>query len=121
MPGRDQGRVHESLEAVEAIDLIRRAGHRGCGLEVESPREGGKTLEEPAVVRVEERVAPIHRLAKRLMASRGDAQPRHQEPEAIAQTRGDLRDGKRSGSRGGELDREREPIEVTTDPLHDLG
>ena len=52
------------------------------------------------------------------MAWRGQPAPRAQEAEAVVETAGDVVDRERLGPRGGQLDRERQAVELTADPCH---
>ena len=73
---------------------------------------------EAALVRAEELVAPVHRLAEGLMAGRRQAPPRHEEPESVTQSPGDLGQGERSRSGCGELQRQRQSLQSLADLRH---
>jgi hypothetical protein len=63
-------------------------------------------------------VKPPEKTARRLLASRRGPTPGSQQPKAVVEALGERVGGERVGTRRGELEREREPVEAMTDARH---
>ena len=86
---------HQRLvhEADEGVDRLGGAAHALHGREVEGAREHGQPPEHRRLVGLEQSVAPIERSLERLLPRLGRAPLLAQQPERLAQPRGDLRRG----------------------------
>jgi hypothetical protein len=73
-----------------------------------------ETHEKPLLIRIQQVVAPIDQRPQGLLPRQGRAAPSRQQPEAIAEARGDLLHRQRAHSRGSELDGERNAIQPLT-------
>ena len=80
-------------------------------------RRRESTQERPRVF-VEQLVAPIERSLQGAVPRERARRPHREECEAIGQPVEDLAGRKHPNARGGQLDREREPVEAPTDLCH---
>jgi len=85
------------------------------GLERAAAYEDGELYEERLLVRPEQAVAPVDRRAKRLLSRRQIARAAGEELEALLQPGEQRPRGEELRPGGGELDREREPVETDAD------
>ena len=102
-----QALVDQRREAIElgAADRLGR-------LERGATREDGERRKVAALQRAQEIRAPLEGRAKRLLPSRQVSRPDPQHRESSLQTLAEARRRQHPGARGGELDGEREPVEV---------
>ena len=63
----------------------------------------------------EQRIGPLDRCLQRVVAARGIGLPTGQQPEALIEQPGDLGRSQRRHPRGGELDRQRDPVQASAD------
>ena len=91
------------------------AAHLVDGVERAAAREDGEAAEERPLVVVEELEAPADRVAQRSMPGRRIARPRGEKLERVLQPGEHRRRGQQLGPRRGELDRERQAVEVVAD------
>ena len=110
-----QRSLDQPLEELEGAPGVALGGHRCERGQREAAGEDGKLTKDSLLVRAEQPVAPIHRLAQRSMSRRGEAPPRDKELEAITETLRDLRRRKRPRSRRGKFDAQREAVKVAAD------
>ena len=113
--GTDEALVDERAEGVEIS-----AAHLLDRLERASPDEDGQAAEQRPLVVVEELDAPADRVAQRSMPGGRIARPRGEELEAVLQTSEHRRRGQQLDPRRGQLDRERQAVELVAD-LRDRG
>ena len=107
----DEGR--QRLEGIEA--KIRRPADSLGRFERPAADEHAETPEEHLEIRCEEGVAPVDRLAQRLLASRQVARSAAEEGESAAQPAEDRLGAEEARLRRRELDRQRQPVETNDD------
>jgi len=114
----DQRLVDQSCEQIG--DHVAREGGVGTnrldGGDVESSRERGEPAEQHLLVRAEQGVAPLQGRCQRLLACRRGVARRSQQTEPGVEPRRDGGRVERAQAPGGELDRQRQPVETETDP-----
>ena len=93
-----------------AHDVVLRA-HRPRRVEVEAADEHREPAEHGAVDLVEQLVAPRHRREQARVPRHGVARAAHEQREAVVEPGLDLARRERPRPRGGELERERRPVE----------
>jgi hypothetical protein len=93
----------------------RARGHVLGGFEREAAGEDGETAEQRALEPGEQVVTPVDAGAQRSLAWQRGAVAARQQAETIGKVRGDLLDGQRADARRGELDRQRNAVEVAAD------
>ena len=108
--GADEALVDERAERVEIS-----AAHLLDRLERAAPDEDGEPAEERLLVVVEELDAPADRVAQRSVPGGGVARARGEELESVLQPSEHRRRGQHLDPRRGELDRERQVVEVAAD------
>ncbi len=75
--------------------------------------------QQRGALRVAERLpAPVDQCAQGLVTRIGGTRPARQQREAVVETRVDLGEGEGAGLRRGELERERQAVQTTDDPIH---
>ena len=109
--------VDQPDDTTHGIDITV-ADDRLGGSEVERAGEHRQPPEHHTLVVVEQIVGPRHRRQQRPMSFLGPTRPTRQQPEPLIETTCDLRRRHRTNPRGGELDRQRDPIQATTDLHH---
>jgi hypothetical protein len=109
----------EQVEHVELVEVVAGADAFG-GFEREAAGEHAEAPEEGAFGVVEEVVAPLDRAEQRLLSRDPRAVGAGEQLEALAEPPHDLVGRHRPDAGGGELDGERDAVEVTTD-RHDVG
>ena len=117
------GLVHHERtidEPQHAIDDVDGAvtGDRFGGGEIERRGEHGEPPERDLLVVGEQIVRPRHRRQQRAVPFLRAARSTGEEPEPFVETAGDLRGRHRPNARRGELDRQRDPVEVPADLHH---
>ena len=117
--GDHQRGVHELVDqGVEALVVAVEARQPAGGARIERSGEHGEVLEQLALVLAEEVVGPSDRLGHAAVARRA-AEPRPIEHVgALAEAFGDLGRTHRACSRGGDLERQREPVQPAAQ-VHD--
>ena len=89
--------LRDAVEHVERIDVVA-ADDRLGGVEGEPTREHPEAVEDRAFAFVEQVVAPVDRLAQRLVTFHRGAAPAGEQPEPLVETRRDLLRGSSSAS-----------------------
>jgi hypothetical protein len=113
--GRDQRLVDQAAYGDEHVVPGRARADRVGGIEGEVPREHGQLPEQHAVGLVQQVVAPLDRGLQCLLAGGDTPRAAGQQPEAVVQTRRDLRGRQRPHPGGGQLDGQRDPVESLAD------
>ena len=90
--GVDQRLLHQEREQGQDVRLVEAlpGAHRFRRLEGEAPGEDGQAVEEGALLRGQQAVAPVHQGAQGLVTGRGGAVPSGQEAETVVQALGQL-------------------------------
>ena len=83
-------------------------------VEVESAGEHRTSCQQGLFGVIEQVVRPLHRMAQGLMAFQAAPRP-DQQPEPVVEPIAHLGDRHRLQARGGQLDRQRDPVEATAD------
>jgi hypothetical protein len=108
--GHDEVLRHERLEYVQ-----RGPGHRLGGVQRRAAGEHGETGEGPALVRRQQRPAPLERRRERALARGRVARAGAERVEAFAQPPGELGHRQHVDATGRQLDRERQPVQPAAD------
>ena len=95
------------------------ARDRGRGVGVEAPGEDPEAVEDRAFAFVEQRIGPLDGCPQRLLTLDAAAPAAGEEPEPLVEQPRDLGRTHAGNPRGGELDREWDRVEASTD-FHDL-
>ena len=113
----DQRTVHETRRQTEHVVTIE-AAERGDGLggvESEPTAEHCETVQQDALVRLEQVVAPLHRGQQGLLTGQERRTAPAQQTEAVVETAGDAFDRHVAHPRRSQLDGQRDPVELLTD------
>ncbi len=115
--GHDHRLLHEIVQCGDDVRFVDApvTQHRPRRLGVEASGEHRRPFEHRARTIIEQVVRPGHGCPQRLLSSR--ARTAAQQPEAVVQTLEDVGQRRGSDAPGGELDRQRDPVEPATDRL----
>ena len=121
--GDHQRLVHQQRELIEHLVALHvtAAGDRLGGVEVESAQKHRQPAKQDPLGFGQQRVRPVHRGAQGLLAAYRGARTAGQQPEPVMQAVEDFGQRQRAHPCGGELDRQRQPIEARADFGHDCG
>ena len=97
------------------VEVAERGAERLGQAEPEAARAHAQPAQHPALVVVEEVVAPLDRGQQRLLARQRGARPAGEQPEALAEIVGDPLRRELSATGRGQLDRQRDPVELLAD------
>ena len=116
--GGDQRFAHQRVQLIHHAVLVQPVGAYVSGRgEIEPAGEHRTTAQHRPFVVIEQVIGPLHGVAQRLVAFQRAAGPR-QQTEPIAETITHVDRTHRHHPRRGQLDRQRDPIQPTTDVCH---
>ena len=90
--GNDERGVDQAADQFERAHLVAVEADRGRRLEREAAVEDSEPRQQRLLLRREQLVAPVHRLAQRLVARGRQPPPRDEEAEPVGEPRLDLRE-----------------------------
>ena len=118
----DEGSIDEPGQPVHQLELVHRrravADDPRRGIGGPAPGEDRQPAQETSIVLGQEIPAPVDQGVKRLLARDGRPPAAGQEPEPVAEAKGDVIGRHRRDARRSELDRQRDPIEAPADLGH---
>ena len=118
----DEALLEQGRERLDHVDvdpgLLVRRGDDGLDRRKVRVGEDGKRLEQALLTRFEELITPVDRRPKRLLALRRVARRAAQQLEPTAEPVAQRLGGEQPQARRGELDRQRQAVEPTTDVAH---
>ena len=107
----DEAVVHERADALEHVDVVRESPRGALDVGQSRAYEHREHLKHPALGLGEELGAPLDRASQRALPRREVAPPALQHVEPFVEPPPQLVDREQRDARGGELDRERQPVE----------
>ena len=116
--GDDEGLAGQPVHHIQRGRLIPLPAHRGGRGQAEASREHRELTEYPGFLCGQQVITPADRGLQGLVAPAGDRPTVGQEPGLIRQVGLDLLYRQRTGTGGGQLDRQRQPIQRAADPGH---
>ena len=114
----DQTLVHERQDLIEHRSVLPGDGDEVGAVEVKPAGEHRQALEQFLLGRVKQIIRPVDQGLEGLLARQCGAVSAGEESESLIQPFLNLVDGHGAKTRGGELDRQRDPVKATAQPCH---
>ena len=111
----DEAVVHERADALEHVDVVRESPRGALDVGQSRADEHREHLKHPTLGLGEELGAPLESASQRALPLREVAPPALQHVEPFLEPPPQLVDREQRDARGGELDRERQPVEPAAD------